>query len=390
MLVQIKFFQDKVVPMKASILAIGTELTTGQIINKNASDISEKLKKFGIEVTMHLTVPDDRRLIQESLHHISQHSDLLFITGGLGPTTDDFTREVVAAWAGLELCFDEGSWQHIHERLSARGFQVRAMQRQQCYFPKGSRILENTEGTAHAFQFEYHSKNMSKEVFVLPGPPREIESVWKDHISKWLQQNTQSLNRLVTKAWDTLGVGESDVAFKVEQALKERPTSTAIDIGYRVHLPYVEVKLTYLQDSESLCNPWVQAVDKALNEITVTRDFEDVVQKIISKIAEIDFTFYDFLSEGYLHHRLSAALKKLKNWSFKQSTKTDISADFFESEDHFIALLPYENDRALVLFSSNNQIQQKILEAPMKSGLMSERRRQYFSEMALIEFSKTL
>ncbi|MGZ3692312.1 MAG: competence/damage-inducible protein A, partial [Pseudobdellovibrio sp.] len=332
--------------MKASILAIGTELTTGQIINKNAAAISEKLKAAGVIMTSHLTVPDDRALILEALQFLETKSDLLFITGGLGPTSDDFTRDVVAEWSGLKMKFDDESWKHIQERLSSRGFTVRDMQKQQCYFPESSRILFNAEGTANAYKFNH--KNI--EVYVLPGPPREIEAIWRDHIQGDMIEKTKSLNKLITNAWDTLGVGESEVAFQVEELLKDKARDKYLEVGYRVHLPYVEVKITFEKKEEIFWALWLDRIERTLAPITIARDFADVAKLALDKIQDLDFTFYDFISEGYLHNRLTPFLKKLKSWSFKQSDSL-LSADMFENEDNFLALLPYEENACIVIFS---------------------------------------
>lgn len=369
--------------MKASILAIGTELTTGQIINKNAATLSEKLKGFGVQVFAHLTVPDDKTIILDSLRYLENKSDLLFITGGLGPTSDDFTRDVVAEWGNCKMIFDDTSWQHINERLTSRGFNVRDMQKQQCYFPENSKILSNAEGTAHAFSLKI--KNM--QVYVLPGPPREIEAVWRDHLRQELLQKTSGINKTVTRAWDTLGTGESDVAFQVEEALKNRPRDKFFEIGYRVHLPYVEVKLTFNESESKFWQLWVDNVEKALRPICITRDFADVADLACKKITDLDFTFYDFASDGHLHKRLSSYMKTLKKWSFKQSDSI-LSVDFFENEDDFLALLPYEDDKCILIYSLEGERRQVNIEAPMKSPLMSERRRQYFAEMALVELVK--
>lgn len=369
--------------MKASILAIGTELTTGQIINKNASTISQKLKAVGIEVMAHLTVPDDKQLILEALQFLQAKGDALFITGGLGPTSDDFTRDVVAEWAGTTMNFDENSWKHIQERLSSRGFTVREMQKQQCYFPANSQVLFNREGTAHGFKMQAHNL----DVYVLPGPPREIEAIWQDHIRPELNVKTLHLDRLVTRSWDTIGVGESEVAFQVEELLKDRPRNLKLDIGYRVHLPYVEVKLTFSQSDSGLWQLFMDKIEKQLAPITVARNFEDAAELVSRKLADVDFTFYDFVSEGFLHSRLSPFLKNLPRWSFKQSN-SPLSVDFFESEDDFLALIPYEEDKCIVCYSLNGRLEQIAVEAPMKSELMRERRKQYFAEMALIELKK--
>ncbi len=376
--------------MNASILAVGTELTTGQIINKNAATLSEKLKPFGVKTNIHLTVPDDRKTILDSLAYLETQSEILFVTGGLGPTSDDFTREVIAEWAELKLQFDESSWQHINERLSARGFAVRDIQKQQCYFPVGAKILTNSDGTAHGFQLSLQRGGAHKTIFVLPGPPREIDRIWKDHIHQWLAENTKNLPKSVTKAWDTLGLGESDVALLVEKALPAKPTSSFFEIGYRVHLPYVEVKMTFLESEANFWEKSIQQIDEALRSITVSRDFTDAADQVASAIKNIDFTFYDYASEGYLHSRLSPFLRGLKKWSFKQSYGNDITADFFENEDQFLAIFPYEEDKCVAVFSINGHRFLKYIEAPMKSPLMAERRKQYFAEMALVEVVKGL
>ena len=369
--------------MKASILAIGTELTTGQIINKNAATISERLKSFGIATSCHLTVPDDKQIILNSLNFIESYADIIFVTGGLGPTSDDFTRDVISEWSGLEMHFDQQTWDYIQERLSARGYIVREMQKQQCFFPAGATILQNSEGTAHAFKFSIRGKT----VYVLPGPPREIDAVWKAHIDSDLKDKTKHLDKLVTRSWDTIGTGESEVAFQVENILHSRPKLYS-EIGYRVHLPYVEVKFTHLKSDTEIFRPFIEKVDEDLKPICVGRDFFDVVQSVVSIIKNRDFTFYDFVSDGYLHSRLSPAFRGLPNWSFKQS-KAQPAVDLFENEDNFLALMPFEEDQCILIHSLDGKRRQKAIVAPMKSPLMAERRHQYYSEMALVEFARS-
>src|SRR4051812_12548700 len=115
---------------KASILAVGTELTSGQITNRNAAWISEKLVDLGIHVVLHETVADDRPMIRGALDRCAQVSQLIFVTGGLGPTTDDFTREVIADWLGQKLEFHEDAWQKILTRLGVYGIPIAESNRQ--------------------------------------------------------------------------------------------------------------------------------------------------------------------------------------------------------------------------------------------------------------------
>src|SRR2546423_11411812 len=130
--------KDQELSNRASVLAIGTELTTGQITNRNAPWISERLVQLGVEVVLHETVADDRSAIEAALNRCSQVSRLIFVTGGLGPTTDDFTRECIAQWAGRKLHFYEESWKKIVTRLSRLGIPVAEANRQQCFLPHGS------------------------------------------------------------------------------------------------------------------------------------------------------------------------------------------------------------------------------------------------------------
>ncbi len=376
--------------MKASILAIGTEITTGQIVNKNASTISAKLKTFGVNVTFHLTVPDNRKLITDALHFAESQSELLFVTGGLGPTSDDFTRDLICQWSGLKMQFDEGSWSHVQNRLSSRGFSVREMQRQQCYFPETSQILNNASGTANAFCFSINRPSGKKMVFVLPGPPREIESVWNDHIHSILTTLTANIKKQTTKSWDTLALGESDVAAIVESAFNNFSHKNLVEIGYRVHLPYVEVKTTYDLENQSLVLPFLESLDNSLKHITITKDFIDLAQVVSTALKDLDFTFYDYVSSGFLHLRLQSYLKNHIRWSWKQTAESPF-ADFFENEENFLALLPLEEgQKLLLLIDYNGEKKRVVVESPYSSSLMLERKKQYFAEMSLVHFAKML
>lgn len=268
--------------MKVAILSIGTELTTGQITNTNATWFAKKFKKLGVDSQLHLTVPDDKKLIRESFEFSSQHADFVFVTGGLGPTSDDFTRVVFSDWAQKKLVWDEGSWLHIHERLIPRGIAVKEIQRQQCYYPEGSIVLKNKMGTANAFKTWIQINGLEKKFYFLPGPPREIQSIWDDSIEKEIIKEIPAESKIATFSWDTLGIGESDVAEKVVQATRGfELVLPLVDIGYRVHLPYVEVKLSYTQTNENQLGPLIENLEKSLQSITVLRNGEDIADSLL-------------------------------------------------------------------------------------------------------------
>lgn len=366
--------------MKAAILGIGTELTDGQIVNKNASWISKKLKTAGLTTAAHLVVPDEKDLMHAGLNFCTQHGDVLFITGGLGPTSDDITRDIVAEWAGLPLHFDETSWLHVQERLTSRGYTVKDIQRQQCYFPQGARVLKNSQGTANAFYLEAHDK----KVFVLPGPPREIEAVWDDFISDWIQENTRDLDPSVTKSWDTLGVGESDIAVIVEEILR----GVNVQKGYRVHLPYVEVKMSYPKSQESLMAPYSEKLTQALQFCTITKDQADVAELFARKLGSVkSLNITDTVTGQFLMNRLMPVLRNYmtqQTWSFSNtqnsSSLADLNLAIFAKDEHSCEVHMDYKGRKI----------KDLIDSPYKTSNMKDRRHQYFSEMALIFWLKNL
>jgi nicotinamide-nucleotide amidase len=247
------------ITMKASIIGVGTEITSGQILNSNGQWISKKMTQIGVEISTHVAIPDDHKLILEALDFCKDKSDIIFVTGGLGPTSDDFTRDVVAKWARKKMFYDKKSYQKIEFRLKERGITMRDFQKQQCYYPEGSHILENAMGSANAF----YLTAKKKKIFVLPGPPKEIESVWNDHLEKMFFDLTKDVDRLVTKSWMCVGVGESEVAHRVEHALK----GCKLTKGYRFHPPFVEVKLSYYESEKENALKWIEKVESAIGDI---------------------------------------------------------------------------------------------------------------------------
>ena len=124
-------------PNNAAILAIGSELLSGQITNRNSVWISKELFNYGIATDLHLVVDDIKDKISNWIELASKECDHIFITGGLGPTSDDLTRDAIAAWAGLELEFEEESWTHVKEYSHASIGQCLRQIVSNAFFPKG-------------------------------------------------------------------------------------------------------------------------------------------------------------------------------------------------------------------------------------------------------------
>ncbi len=368
--------------INASILGIGTELTTGQILNRNGQWLSDQLRKLGIQTTAQLVVPDDKAVILKALQYCADNSDLLFVTGGLGPTSDDFTRDVISTWTGKKLVWDEGSWLHIQARLNPRGIAVREIQKQQCYFPEGSEILTNQLGTANAFCLEHQSQWLC----VLPGPPKEIEVLWKDFLLQKMQDKSKNVDVMITKSWDTIGVGESDIAHLAEQALE----GCTFEKAYRVHLPFVEFKISYPQSQSTEAQAWLQKLEKNLGPLTALRDGEDAARELAKCLEKLGSVRVEDRNKGsFILQRLFPFAKNLLAQN-KIEFFTGASAP--ESHTQILQLKLQEDSpgscRASLRWKGQTRTQQ--FQSPYRSALLKERELQYFAEMALLFWLKEL
>lgn len=370
--------------MKSAVISIGTELTTGQIVNRNSSWISEQLKLLGLTTDFHLAVPDDRELIQRALEFCVRDCEIIFVTGGLGPTTDDFTRDVICQWAGnLPLEFHSEAWEHVQSRLTERGYQVHDFQKQQCFFPRGSKPLKNNFGTAYGFQLEHRGCTL----FALPGPPREVEAVWSTWISPWLQEKVNHIDPLMTRSWDVLGLGESEVAMKAEPLLVGIPH---LEKGYRVHLPYVEFKLSYLKSEEEKLLPVFASIENALQSWTMFRNGEDVCKILAKKIENLSsFSVQDEVTGSHLLSRLQPVLRNyLAKMKFHYSNK--LEENNFENSQNTLFIKSTGEFTIEVTWSSEKMQKTKSFETPLKSSFLKERRPQYFAEVALAFLAQSL
>jgi len=302
---------------RAAILAIGTELTTGQITNRNAAWLSEKLTDLGADVVLHETVADDRAAILEALERCRKAADLLFVTGGLGPTTDDFTREVIAQWAEQPLEFYEPSWTKIQNRLNQLGIPIAQSNRQQCDFPKGAKVIENTDGTADAFYTRAHDAH----VWVLPGPPREVASVWQGGIEKQLKEILPIRPPLKLLTWQCIGKSEAELGELTENALQ----GSGLAIGYRAHMPYVEIKVWCPEPELSAKKPYLDRLEAVIGQWVITRQGVDLGRRLLDGLSRSEeIEIIDAASGGLLCTRIGSLLRD-KAYADRASTFTLIT-----------------------------------------------------------------
>jgi nicotinamide-nucleotide amidase len=189
--------------MNATILAVGTELLFGQTVNTNAAYLSSRLQLLGINVLYHFTVGDNPERMAAALRQSLRETELVITTGGLGPTQDDLTKEIIAEVMGAELMLNEDVLASIEGFFRRNGYEMTENNRKQAYIPAGGTVFRNEAGTAPGFALEKDGKI----VIALPGPPRELDRMFQKSVLPYLQNKTDCV--IEYKILRFYGIGES-------------------------------------------------------------------------------------------------------------------------------------------------------------------------------------
>jgi nicotinamide-nucleotide amidase len=263
--------------MTVAILCIGTELTRGELVNTNAAWLSERLVEIGFEPAEHVVVPDDRPLIVETLRRLASTSRAVLVTGGLGPTTDDFTAECAAKLLGRPLVTHEPSLEAMRRKLERAGRTMSASNAKQAELPEHAEALPNAVGTAPGFVIPYGSAKL----FFMPGVPREMKAMFDEHVVPALRpmiEPTTAQRRLRTYGWPESVVG--DKLAGVEAAMP------GVTIGYRASVPEVEVKVhargANLAEAQQLCERATLEVKARLLEVLYGED-DDTFPAVVGR-----------------------------------------------------------------------------------------------------------
>lgn len=205
--------------MRATIVTIGDEILIGQILDTNSRYISRALNKHGIVVAERTSIGDNREQIIETLHRALAQSNVVIITGGLGPTKDDITKHTLCEYFGSKLRYDEVEAEHIRSLLSARNIAFNELNRGQAMVPECCTVLHNAHGTAPGMWFEQNGG----VVVSLPGVPFEMQHLMDDEVIPRLKRHF-NLREIVHRTMITFGIAESILAERIstwEEALPD-------------------------------------------------------------------------------------------------------------------------------------------------------------------------
>lgn len=223
--------------MTAAIIAIGDELFAPGRVESNSAFLTEELAGAGVRVGFRGVVGDDENAIADTTQSALRRNDLVFLTGGLGPTADDRTREGVAKALELEMTLDENVLGEIRDRFERRGLQMAEVNRQQAMVPTGASVFPNRVGTAPGLWIPVES---NQAVVLLPGPPAELEPMFREHVMDRLDDYRGGIVYDVKKLW-IAGLPESAVEEKITSTYRdvENPTTAILASAGQV-----EIRLT--------------------------------------------------------------------------------------------------------------------------------------------------
>jgi nicotinamide-nucleotide amidase len=266
-------------------VGVGTELLLGQIANTNARDISRACASAGIDVYFHTVVGDNIDRMVETFRQALERADAVIITGGLGPTPDDITREAVAAVLGVELRRKQELVDKVKSVFERMGRTMPESNLRQADLPAGATPIE-PEGTAPGFMIEIDSKLL----FALPGVPWEMQAMLQKSVMPWLRQRTGG-QTIVSREIIVVGLGESKTHELIADVVEAQTNPT---IAYRASAGQVRLRLTAKADSEAdalaLIRPIEQEVRSRLGEDAVGGEHSSLADALGETLRERDAT----------------------------------------------------------------------------------------------------
>lgn len=254
--------------MHAEIIAVGTELLLGQIVNTNAAFISNKLAECGIGMYYQTVVGDNAERIKEVFHSALQRADLIIFTGGLGPTMDDLTKETVAQTLGKKLIKSTFWEKKMKDFFTSIGKEMSENNLKQAFFLEGSEILVNKNGTAPGIFL----KDEGKTIIMLPGPPRELQPMFTEEVLPRLRKYG-SCSIIKSRVLKAVGLGEASLENCLHEIIKSQTNPTIAPLAKEIE---VHIRIT------------AQAQDDATAENMLTMKEEEIRAQIGSYIYGVD------------------------------------------------------------------------------------------------------
>lgn len=262
------------------LISVGTEILLGDILNTDAQFLSIELARLGISVIHQSTVGDNRERLLAQLKEAADRSDIIILSGGLGPTPDDLTKEVCCEFFGEKMFLHEPTVEKIKTYFSTKGMEMAQNNLKQAMLPKDCVIFPNDNGTAPGMAIEKDGVH----ILVLPGPPRELKPMFRNCAVPYLMQFSDRI--IVSHNIRTFGIGESSMAEMVNDLFDaENPTVAPYAKDGEALLRVTAMARTK-EEAENLCKPVINEIKNRLDGFVYGVDYTCIEEAVIEKLKE--------------------------------------------------------------------------------------------------------
>ncbi|HJI47131.1 MAG TPA: competence/damage-inducible protein A [Oscillospiraceae bacterium] len=262
------------------LISVGTEILLGDILNTDAQYLSIELAKLGISVIHQSTVGDNRERLLAQLDEAAKRSDIIILSGGLGPTPDDLTKEVCCEFFGKEMFLHEPTVEKIKEYFRSKGIEMAQNNLKQAMLPKDCVIFPNDNGTAPGMAIEKDGVH----ILVLPGPPRELKPMFQNCAVPYLMQFSDRI--IVSHNIRTFGIGESSMAERVNDLFDAQNPTVAPYAKDGEALLRVTAMAKTKEDAEGLCEPIIEEIKKRLDAYVYGVDYNCIEEAVVGMLKE--------------------------------------------------------------------------------------------------------
>lgn len=274
--------------MIAEVISIGDELTSGQRLDTNSQWLSERLGELGVSVRYHTTVADDMAANISAFTTAIARADLIVATGGLGPTADDLTREVLAEVSGRELVLDAASLEHIRQLFARHKRDMPERNRVQALFPVGSRIIANANGTAPGIWMEVPRPEGGKcQVFALPGVPAEMFEMFHHTVVPAVTAASGRPRVIRHRRIKCFGAGESHVEQMLPDLIRRGRQPS---VGITVHAATITLRITAEGGTHEECHaamaPTAGTIRECLGSLVFGEEDDELEDAVVRLLAE--------------------------------------------------------------------------------------------------------
>jgi nicotinamide-nucleotide amidase len=274
--------------MRAEIIAIGDELTTGQRLDTNSQWLAERLLEIGVPVAFHTTVGDTRADNVLVFRQACERAEIVVATGGLGPTADDLTRHALAELAGVPLVQDDASLAHIKDLFSRRKREMPPANVIQAQFPEGAQAIPNPHGTAPGIDMVIpRAVGKPARVFCLPGVPAEMKEMWTASVAPAIQSLLGVTRVIAHYRLKCFGVGESDLEAMLPDLIARDRYPL---VGITVHQATITLRITAAGETPEAARaamaPTIKTIQECLGDLVFGEEDEELQDVVCRRLRQ--------------------------------------------------------------------------------------------------------